>query len=722
MRQILACGILLLVHLFFGSLAYASPSELDWKSQAAHIKEAQSIYEILRRGQGYKQELFNKRLTIETKENAEKEDAQLLDALDIKLMDLQALESLVFGMFDVYGDTLDGSLKDFKAASLKQLSDFLLALQKSHQQIHNIPVKEANDMPSEQTAVEHKYSEHHAHDVSEKGTEVGNEAVKDLVNDMLQDVRLNADHLEEGMHHNMFSEGLNKADGSTLEAVVKILDEEQNPGADSGANNENAEKGRQVTLIDQENNQYIMSRPSDTTVFYEDMHFIHDLVLILVGCFIFGWIFSLFGLPAFFGYILAGNLAGPSGYDLIQELIQTETLAQLGVIFIVFVLGLEFSLDKMRAMWRIALGGALLILFATVIIFVLVSLVIGANTSEAVFVGACVSLSSTAVVVKCVKSDELEHMYGLLVMQDVLLGIMLAMIPALSKSGMEIVFAIAKMTLYIFVFGCISVAIARLLPIAVRLVNRTLGKKAAQHNHELLLLGTIAICFTMMVLSDRLDLGLELGCFTAGVIVRSRKQWFESCLSIIEPIRDVFGCLFFASIGLHVYPSFLLSEAMVLLTLTAAVIGFKYVIISLVLVLFRIDLQKSSMMAIGLAQISEFSFVLASRAKQMNIISREVYYLLLAVSAMTLMTTPILWNLIAGRSSSSGSGGGPLTSLPIASAGGPNGLKWNSHERSSHTRSASTSHYSYARIPRLRDDAHHDMVTLPLHEDAEKAA
>jgi Kef-type K+ transport system membrane component KefB len=297
-----------------------------------------------------------------------------------------------------------------------------------------------------------------------------------------------------------------------------------------------------------------------------------------------------------------------------------------------------------------------------------------------------------------------------------------AMIPALSKSGMEIVFAIAKMTLYIVVFGCISVAIARLLPLAVRLVHRTLGKKAAQHNHELLLLGTIAICFVMMILSDRLDLGLELGCFTAGVIVRSRKQWFEACLSIIEPIRDVFGCLFFASIGLHVYPSFLLSEAMVLLTLTAAVIGFKYVITSIVLVLFRIDLQKSSMMAIGLAQISEFSFVLASRAKQMNIISREVYYLLLAVSAMTLMTTPILWNLIAGRSPSSSSSGGPLSSLPLASAGGPNGLKWNSHERSNHTRSSSSSHYSFARIPRLRDDAHHDMVTLPLHEDAEKAA
>lgn len=118
-------------------------------------------------------------------------------------------------------------------------------------------------------------------------------------------------------------------------------------------------------------------------------------------------------------------MAGPSGYDLIKELIQTETLAQLGVIFIVFVLGLEFSLDKMRAMWRLALGGALLILFATVVIFILVGAVIGANMSKAVFAEACISLSSTAVVVKCVKSDELEQMYGLLVMQDVLLGIML---------------------------------------------------------------------------------------------------------------------------------------------------------------------------------------------------------------------------------------------------------------------------------------------------------
>lgn len=238
--------------------------------QAAHIKQAQSIYDILQRGQAYKEELSDKIIQIENNDKPSAENARLLEAININLLDLQALESLVFGMFDVYSDTIDGTLKDYKAAALRQLSDFLLALQKSHHQLH-LPAKEPG--PLSRPAIDLKYSEHHSHAVSEKGTEIGNEAVRDLVNGMLQDVRENADHLEEGMHHNIFSEGLNKADGSTLEAVVKVEEEEGDNISGSGTNkNQKGEEGRQVTLIDQENNQYIMARPSDTTVFYEGMN------------------------------------------------------------------------------------------------------------------------------------------------------------------------------------------------------------------------------------------------------------------------------------------------------------------------------------------------------------------------------------------------------------------------------------------------------------------
>lgn len=183
-------------------------------------------------------------------------------------------------------------------------------------------------------------------------------------------------------------------------------------------------------------------------------------------------------------------------------------------------------------------------------------------------------------------------------------------------------------------------------------IRRSIPIQSIVKNHELMLLGTIAICMTMLIISEHLGLGMELGCFAAGVIIRSRKGMFETSLTVIEPVRDMFACLFFASIGLHIYPSFLASEAMLLLTLAGGVIGFKYIATCIILYLFKFDIQKSSTMAIALAQISEFGFVLASRAKQLSIISREVYYLLLAVTSITLIATPLLLK-VTNRSSNS---------------------------------------------------------------------
>lgn len=112
---------------------------------------------------------------------------------------------------------------------------------------------------------------------------------------------------------------------------------------------------------------------------------------------------------------------------MLKELIQVETLAQLGVVLIIFVLGLEFSLEKLKKMWKLALGGAVTLLIVIVAAFVLLGCCIGASVKESIFVGACVSLSSTAVVAKCINLEQLDHLYGLLVMQDVILGFMLVM-------------------------------------------------------------------------------------------------------------------------------------------------------------------------------------------------------------------------------------------------------------------------------------------------------
>ncbi|KAL1916004.1 uncharacterized protein VTP21DRAFT_6008 [Calcarisporiella thermophila] len=473
----------------------------------------------------------------------------------------------------------------------------------------------------------------------------------DIVVDVLEEVRHNADRLENDLRRNNH---LPSPHSPVLETVVKITDDDEAEDADESEAEKGIEGGKRreetdeeklkkvVTLIDQENNQYILTRPFDTTVIYEDIRFLHDLILIFIVSFFLGCLFHSIGLPAFFGYILSGCILGPAGFNVIKEIIQVESLAQLGVILIVFVLGLEFSFDKIRAMWRIALGGALLILFLSIACFVIGGMILGSSLKEAVFVGACISLSSTAVVVKSVRADDLEPLYGLLVMQDVLLGLMLAVTPALSKPGLAIFLAIGKLAGSILVFGAVSYLLYRLF-----MVSKLFKRLHA--SHELLLLGYLCLCLTMLLISELLGVGMELGCFVAGVILRSRRANFEVAVSMMEPVRDVFACLFFASIGLHVYPSFLVDTSLLLITLTAAVIGFKYMITSIVLVLFRFELQQSSTMAIGLAQISEFGFVLASRAKQLGVITREVYYLLIAVTSLTLIAAPLLWKLIRKR-------------------------------------------------------------------------
>ncbi|CAO3599332.1 unnamed protein product [Absidia cylindrospora] len=487
---------------------------------------------------------------------------------------------------------------------------------------------------------------------------------------MLQEVSDTADQLENEMHqHNLqFTNG-------HLETVFKVDDDDHHRGQSNASlhppHAANAEPQGDaddipsiVSLIDQDQNEYIMTRPADTTVIYEDMQFLHDIILILVIPFVFGVLFSFAGLPAFFGYILAGILTGPSGYDMIKELIQTETLAQLGVVLIVFVLGLECSLDKLKSMWRLALGGATLILVLTVVAFILMGLLLGATVKEAVFVGACVSLSSTAVVVKVIPLEHLEHLYGLLVMQDVLLGFMLAIVPALAKSGMQVAKAVLHVSVSFLFFAVLCYGLVRIVvPMAPRWLRRCLGPRVftlllnnmAHYHHELMLLGALAVCLIMSVVSETLGLGMELGCFAAGVVIRSSSSssssakpsttFHEALLSVISPVRDLFSCLFFASIGLHIYPSFLASELILLLTLTTMVMGFKYVVTMGVLFALKFDMHTCSTMSVALAQISEFVFVLASRAKQLQIISREVYYLLLAVTSLTLMATPVLWKL-----------------------------------------------------------------------------
>ncbi|CAG8448066.1 10912_t:CDS:2 [Rhizophagus irregularis] len=590
-----------------------------------------------------KKEELRKKATSEEFELSEPEIREQLEQINLEVSRVDALKTLTFGLLEVFDNIIDerdnddSSQSDFQKDILKLISTF-----------HHTALK-MNDT----AFLEQIWSQYNVHAKNNKNnTHVfihKSHGAKEIVDDVLQEVSNSADRLEENMRRHNIGGGSNFR--GSLETVLKL--EEDDEQADWGNEDEPRRRGhvKAITILDVDNNEYVLTRPSDLTMFYEDSRLIQDIIFIIVASFTFGWTFSIIGLPAFLGYIIAGAVLGPAGYNVIQELIQTETLSQFGVIFIVFMLGLEFSFDKLRSMWRFALGSASLIFTATLCFFILAGFIVGASVNESIFIGACVSLSSTAVVerLQCV---ELKPLYGLLVMQDMLFGVLLAALPALSKSGVDVILAIGHLFLSLIIFVTFSLAIAN-IP-----VGWLLSSVRGSHNRELFLLGSISMCLIMSQVSNMLGLGVEIGCFVAGVLIHYRRSISESSISVVEPVRDIFSCLFFASIGLHLYPSFLINEAPLLFTLTTGAVGFKFIISTITLLICDYSLNKSSTMAIGISQISEFTFVLGSKAKSFGIISREVYYLLLTVTSLSLMVTPILWNILfRSRRDISGFGG-----------------------------------------------------------------
>ncbi|BAZ85809.1 cation:proton antiporter domain-containing protein [Dolichospermum compactum] len=380
----------------------------------------------------------------------------------------------------------------------------------------------------------------------------------------------------------------------------------------------------------------------------EDFRLIIDLVLVFAVAACGGLLAALLKQPVLLGYLIGGMIVGPSGLRLIKELIQVETLAQFGVAFLLFALGVEFSLTELRKVKAIALGGGTLQIILTILITVLVCGVTGAwgtLPAKGVFLGSILSLSSTAVVLKCLmerNETETPHgqvMLGMLVVQDLALGLMLAVLPALHAPGEVIGIAVlmALLKIGLFAAGAIVAGIW-LIPPLLRLLASTESK-------ELFLLGVVTICLGIAIFTEYLGLSIEMGAFVAGLMI-SEVEYADETLTIVEPLRDIFASLFFAAIGMLIDPVFLWQNLELILGLVALVFVGKFLIITPLVSLFRYPLKTSLIVGLGLAQIGEFSFVLASEGQALGLVSRRIYLLILGTTAVTLMLTPFVLRLV----------------------------------------------------------------------------
>ncbi|XP_024017122.1 K(+) efflux antiporter 4 isoform X2 [Morus notabilis] len=398
------------------------------------------------------------------------------------------------------------------------------------------------------------------------------------------------------------------------------------------------------TLIDRKDNVFIISNlKSKFPVLQLDSRLISDLVVVIVSATCGGIAFACAGQPVITGYLLAGSIIGPGGLSFVSEMVQVETVAQFGVIFLLFALGLEFSATKLRVVRAVAVLGGLLQIFLFMCLCGITASLCGGKPSEGIFVGAFLSMSSTAVVLKfLMERNSINALHGqvtvgTLILQDCAVGLLFALLPILGGTSgvLQGVMSMTKSLVVLVTFLAILSIVSRtcvpwFLKLMISLSSQT---------NELYQLASVAFCLLVAWCSDKLGLSLELGSFAAGVMI-STTDLGQHTLEQVEPIRNFFAALFLASIGMLIHVHFLWNHVDILLAAVILVIIIKTVVVATVVKGFGYNNKTSLLVGMSLAQIGEFAFVLLSRASNLHLVEGKLYLLLLGTTALSLVTTP----------------------------------------------------------------------------------
>uniref|UniRef100_A0A672HIJ7 Cation/H+ exchanger transmembrane domain-containing protein n=1 Tax=Salarias fasciatus TaxID=181472 RepID=A0A672HIJ7_SALFA len=482
-----------------------------------------------------------------------------------------------------------------------------------------------------------------------------------MLEEILEDVKKAADRLEEEIEEHAFDNN-REMEGVNVEAVLRVDDDDENIGRIKNRSQQKQHEddlGLSI-LIDSQNNQYVLRKPRDSTMPRADHHFIKDLVSLVILSLPCGWMCTLVGLPPMFGYITCGVLLGPSGLNTVKSMVQVETLGELGVFFTLFVIGLEFSPERLRKVWKTSVQGSFYLSLLMVVAGLLWGQVLRIRPTQTVFISTCLSLSSTPLVSRFLaggsrvdKEGDLEYstvLLGMLVMQDVQLGLFIAAMPTLIQAQSGDLDSLHVLRLLVQVLGSLAVVLLLFFFMKSFLIGPYYKKlhTESKGNKEILVLGTAAFVFFMLTITDFLDVSMELGCFLAGALLSSQGHMVTGeVMGCIEPIRDFLTIIFFASIGFHVFPSFVVYELTILVSLTLSLVILKFLMAVLVLSVLLPPCSRNIrwIVSAGLAQVSEFSFVLGSRARRAGIISREVYLLVLSVTTLSLLLAPLLWKV-----------------------------------------------------------------------------
>ncbi|MFA6618300.1 MAG: cation:proton antiporter [Candidatus Neomarinimicrobiota bacterium] len=368
---------------------------------------------------------------------------------------------------------------------------------------------------------------------------------------------------------------------------------------------------------------------------------LQDILILLAFSVLIVFILQKLKLPSIIGFLLTGIIIGPFGLSLIKAVEQVELLSEIGVILLLFVIGMELSIKQLASIKKTVFIAGFLQVGITVGVAALIYNLLGNSWNESVFVGFLFSLSSTAIVLKTLQDRQelsathARNALAILIFQDIIVVPMMLITPMMAGESANIGMSILMLLLKSGVIVVITYISARYI------IPKLMYAVAKTNSKELFLLVTITLCFAIAFLTSAIGLSLALGAFIAGLIV-SESEYSHQATSIILPFRELFTSFFFVSVGMLLDLSFFLNNILIILLLVLLVFIIKSSIAAIAVGFLNYSTRTAILTGLSLFQIGEFAFILSKVGIKYNLLTPETNQYFLSISIVSMILTPFV--------------------------------------------------------------------------------
>jgi CPA2 family monovalent cation:H+ antiporter-2 len=370
------------------------------------------------------------------------------------------------------------------------------------------------------------------------------------------------------------------------------------------------------------------------------MNILFDLVIILSFSAVSLFISSRLKLPSILAFIIAGVIVGPYGVEMISTIDEVNVMAEIGILLLLFSIGIEFSLKKlMKSSLWVFVGGSLQVIMS-ILLFTTLAIMMNVAFNQALFIGMLLAMSSTAIVLQLFQEKGwMNTTFGIssisvLIFQDIIIIPMMLLTPFLVENHLHDSGALVNLILGFAIITIVVLAARKLVPKVLRTVVQT-------RNSELFLMTVIIICFTTAFVTYQLGLKLALGAFLAGLIISESEYSYEA-LKNIKPFGKIFTAIFFVSIGMYLDLSFLIQHFLLIAVLTLSVMVIKAIVVFQIFVWLKTGIRSAIVSGLVLCQVGEFAFVLSKAGMDLQLLSDFSYQVFLSISILSMILSAII--------------------------------------------------------------------------------